>query len=64
MYLFRYRIELDWGMMMKNFKEIRREYLINKANELLDRADLLVDRIIANARTAEQAKEQKAKKAA
>lgn len=50
--------------MMKNFKEIRREYLINKANELLDRADLLVDRIIANARTAEQAKEQKAKKAA
>ena len=47
---------------MKNFQQIRREYLINKANELLDRADLLVDRIITNAHTAEQAK--KAKKAA
>ncbi|WP_335951725.1 hypothetical protein [Acinetobacter beijerinckii] len=49
---------------MKNFQQIRREYLINKANELLDRADLLVDRIIANAQTAEQAKAKKAKKAA
>ena len=42
---------------MKDFKAIRREYLISKANQLLDRADLLVDRIIAN-------KTQKAKKAA
>ena len=30
-----------------------KEYLINKANELLDRADLLVDRMISNARNAE-----------
>ncbi|WP_179997251.1 MULTISPECIES: hypothetical protein [unclassified Acinetobacter] len=49
---------------MKDFKAIRREYLISKANQLLDRADLLVDRIIANAHTAEQNKTQKAKKAA
>ena len=49
---------------MKNFKQIRRERLINKANELLDRADLLVDRIIANAHSAEQAKTKKARKAA
>ena len=51
-------------MIMKSFQQIRREFLINKANELLDRADLLVDRIIANAHTAEQAKTQKAKKVA
>lgn len=51
-------------MIMKNFQQIRREHLINKANELLDRADLLVDRIIANAYAAEKAKTQKAKKAA
>jgi|GEM_PF-3201013 hypothetical protein len=49
---------------MKNFQQIRREYLINKANELLDRADLLVDQIIANAHSAEKAKTEKAKKAA
>ncbi len=47
-------------MIMKNFKEIRRDYLIKKANKLLDRADLLVDRIIANAHTAEKAKTEKA----
>lgn len=51
-------------MIMKNFQQIRREFLIKKANLLLDRADLLVDRIIANAHTAEQAKTQKAKKSA
>ena len=44
---------------MKNFQQIRREYLINKANELLDRADLLVDQIITNAHIAEQAKSKK-----
>jgi len=49
---------------MKNFQQIRREFLIKKANLLLDRADLLVDRIIANAHIAEQAKTQKAKKSA
>jgi len=49
---------------MKNFQQIRREFLINKANELLDRADLLVDRIIANAYAAEEAKTKKAKKVA
>jgi len=51
-------------MIMKNFQQIRREFLIKKANLLLDRADLLVDRIIANAHIAEQAKTQKAKKSA
>lgn len=44
---------------MTNFQQIRREYLIKKANELLDRADLLVDQIIANAHIAEQAKSKK-----
>lgn len=49
---------------MKDFKQIRREILISKANKLLDRADLLVARIIANAHMAEEAKTQSAKKAA
>ncbi|MCR3924259.1 hypothetical protein NUJ08_03450 [Acinetobacter pittii] len=44
---------------MKDFKQIRREHLIKQANELLDRADLLVDQIIANAHIAEQAKSKK-----
>ncbi|MDG9788369.1 hypothetical protein [Acinetobacter johnsonii] len=44
---------------MKDFQQIRREQLIKKANELLDRADLLVDQIITNAHIAEQAKSKK-----
>lgn len=51
-------------MIMNNFEQIRRDFLINKAHKLLDRADLLVDQIIANARTAEKAKTATAKKAA
>lgn len=49
---------------MKNFEQIRRERLINKANKLLDRADLLVDRIIANAYCSQTVKTQELKKAA
>lgn len=49
---------------MTNFQQIRREYLIKKANELLDRADLLVDQIIDNAYAAETAKTEKTKKVA
>ena len=43
-------------MIMQNFNEIRRQHLINKANKLLDRADLLVARIISNAQIAETQK--------
>ena len=49
---------------MKDFQQIRREHLIKKANDLLDRADLLVDRIITNAHIAEQAKSNKVAKVA
>lgn len=47
-------------MTMQNFKQIRREHLIKKANKLLDRADLLVDRIIVQAQTAQESKTSKA----
>ncbi len=41
---------------MQSFNEIHRQHLINKANELLDRADLLVARIISNAQIAKTQK--------
>ena len=37
---------------MTNFKQIRREQLIKEALKLLDRADLLVNKMIQNAKTA------------